>query len=185
MLGTPRWQNESVQQWLVGGGIIEGSLLEPDGEPALLLVQNTRRGGLVDWTPPGGVIDLGEPVVDGLTREVQEETGLSVQSWHGPLYVIEADAPGLGWHLRVEVHRAARLSGMLVVGADPDGIVTNADLVPLGDCATRLNDSHPWVREPLIHWLESPWENTRKYEYLVEGTNLRSLAVTSRYTDVS
>ncbi len=33
---------------------------------------------VVDWTPPGGVIDPGETISEGLVREVREETGLVV-----------------------------------------------------------------------------------------------------------
>lgn len=189
MLRTVTCHNESVRQWQVGGGIIEGSLLEgTEGLPSaacsgLLLVQNTRRGGLVDWTPPGGVIDEGEPLIDGLTREVREETGLSVTAWAGPLYVISATAPGLEWNLSVEVHRAAGVSGVLQTGFDPDGIVTHADLVSYEDCEDRLRGTHPWVREPLLHWLSEPWERTRRYEYLVEGTDLGNLRVTSSHSD--
>lgn len=32
------------------------------------------------WTLPGGGLDFGEPPVDGMTREVREETGLVVES---------------------------------------------------------------------------------------------------------
>ena len=59
-----------MRAWLVGGAIVEG----PDG---LLLVRNRRRNGALDWSPPGGVIDAGESVLEGLTREVEEETGLT------------------------------------------------------------------------------------------------------------
>ncbi|MBA3281516.1 MAG: NUDIX hydrolase, partial [Acidimicrobiia bacterium] len=82
-----------MREWLVAGAVIEG----PDG---LLLVQNRRRDGRLDWSPPGGVIDPGESVIAGLTREVAEETGLVVSSWLGPIYEIDAVAPDLGWRLR-------------------------------------------------------------------------------------
>ena len=60
---------------VVAGGLVEG----PDG---LLLVQNRRRDGSIDWSPPGGVIEVaeGESVLDGLTREVHEETGITVDA---------------------------------------------------------------------------------------------------------
>src|SRR3954469_24067179 len=91
---------EPVREWLVASGIIEG----PEG---VLLVQNLRRNGTLDWSTPGGVIEVheGESVVDGLTREVAEETGIRVTEWIGPVYEVEAVAEGLGWSLRVEVHR--------------------------------------------------------------------------------
>jgi ADP-ribose pyrophosphatase YjhB (NUDIX family) len=60
-----------MQQWLVGGALIRGA----DG---VLLVQNRRRNGRHDWSPPGGVIDHGETLLEGLTREVVEETGVQV-----------------------------------------------------------------------------------------------------------
>ena len=59
-----------MRDWLVGGGLILG----PRG---LLLVRNRRRNGSWDWSPPGGVIDQGETVLVGLTREVAEETGVT------------------------------------------------------------------------------------------------------------
>ncbi len=93
-----------MRDWLVAGAVIEG----PEG---VLLVQNRRRNGSHDWSPPGGVIDEGESVIDGLAREVTEETGLVVTSWEGPIYDIEVVAPDLGWRLRVESFRAARLHG--------------------------------------------------------------------------
>ncbi|MGI9578912.1 MAG: NUDIX hydrolase [Microthrixaceae bacterium] len=169
-----------MHEWLVGGAVIESSVLadRAHNTPGLLLVQNVRRGGVVDWTPPGGVIDAGESLVAGLTREVAEETGLSVTRWSGPLYEISARAPDLGWHLRVEVHRALEVGGEVHTGSDPDGIVTEAALVPEGECEGRLCDAHPWVREPLVDWMRLRWSETRSYHYLVEGAELSELRIT-------
>jgi 8-oxo-dGTP diphosphatase len=168
-----------VQQWLVGGAVIESEVIGQDvlGVGGVLLVENLRRGGRVDWTPPGGVIDAGETVLDGLTREVREETGLVVRRWSEQIYRISAQAPGLGWHLRVEVHRALEVSGDLRTGADPDGIVISADVVEAGECEDRLCDSHPWVREPLLAWLGQRWAGSREFNYLVEGSDPAHLTV--------
>jgi len=38
-----------------------------------------RRADNGRWEPPGGVLELGESITDGLVREVHEETGLRVQ----------------------------------------------------------------------------------------------------------
>jgi 8-oxo-dGTP diphosphatase len=160
-----------VKEWVVAGALIEG----PQG---VLLVANQRRDGSVDWTTPGGVVDPGETVIDGLTREVREETGLTVHAWEGPVYEIEALAPDMGWHLRVEVHRAVEVSGDLVVD-DPDGIVVDACWVPGGDCGPRLAGSHRWVREPLVAWIDERWSDLRCYRYRIAGTDLRTLEVTA------
>lgn len=169
-----------MRDWVVGGAIIQaGSLTEardrPDGD--VLLVENLRRNGTSDWTPPGGVIDSGEDLRSGLTREVREETGLDVVRWDGPVYEIVAEAPALDWRLRVEVHRAAEVHGRLRVGADPDGIVVAADWVDGAACRDRLCDAHPWVREPLVEWIEHRFATLRTFRYRVLGDSISDLTV--------
>jgi 8-oxo-dGTP diphosphatase len=161
-----------MREWLVAG-----ALVEVDG--ALLLVRNERRGGFSDWTTPGGVIDAADAtVLDGLTREVWEETGLRVTDWEGPLYEVQAVALDLGWRLRAEVYRAVRFEGELAV-ADPDGIVVEATFVDAPECAARLADGAQWVREPLAEWLAERWgpDAARGYAYDVHGTRRDELSV--------
>ena len=160
-----------MTSWLVAGAVIEG----PEG---LLLVANRRRDGRIDWSTPGGVIDPGESLIEGLTREVTEETGLVVSSWDGLLYGIEVSAPDLGWDLRVEVHRAAEVSGDLLVD-DPDGIVFDAGYLGPEACDERLASSPPWVREPLAAWLGERWQLSRDFRYHVAGSDLSRLTVSA------
>lgn len=151
-----------VREWLVGG-----ALIQRPGE--VLLVANRRANGSVDWTPPGGVIDAADrSLLDGLTREVREETGLEVRGWDGPCYEVVVEARGLGWRLRVEVWQATRVTGTLTV-ADPDGIVQEARYVPHKQSLDLLQSVAPWVREPLHHWLDTPWTQRRIYRYAVHG----------------
>jgi 8-oxo-dGTP diphosphatase len=117
----------------------------------VLLVQNRRRDGHVDWSTPGGVIDEGETLLEGLTREVAEETGIVVTEWRGPLWEVTAEAPEMGWRLRVEVHLATAFDGELAVD-DPDGIVVDAQFVPLGDCRTHLTWPRPGCRPTSRCW---------------------------------
>ena len=161
-----------MRDWLVGGAVLER------GEE-VLLVRNRRRNGTLDWSPPGGVIDDGETLLDGLTREVAEETGLVVSSWAGPLYEIEVEAVDLGWRLRVEAWRAVEFSGELVV-ADPDGIVVDACFVHHGICARHLAGCSQWVREPLADWLLERWADVRPYRYHIAGADRDAMVVTRR-----
>jgi ADP-ribose pyrophosphatase YjhB (NUDIX family) len=161
-----------VREWLVAGGLVEG----PGG---ILLVQNRRRNGSVDWSPPGGVIEVaeGETVTAGLTREVAEETGITVTAWDGPLYRVEAVAAGLGWLLRAEVYRAAAYTGELDPG-DPDGIVVDARFVEPAGCIDWLEAAHQWVREPLLAWLGERWAEARSFRYRIDGQAPGSIVVT-------
>jgi 8-oxo-dGTP diphosphatase len=163
------------RRWLVGGGLVMS-------EGAVLLVQNRRRDGRLDWSPPGGVIDAGEGLLTGLTREVEEETGLRIGSWTGPAYRIEAEAPDMGWHLTVEAHVAEVVEGDLRVGADPDGIVVDARFVDVEACSAHLDGGHPWVCEPLTEWLAERWpsDEPRPFGFLVAGTDPASVVVTRR-----
>jgi 8-oxo-dGTP diphosphatase len=161
-----------MRDWLVGGGLILGD----DG---LLLVHNRRRNGRHDWSPPGGVIDDGETLIAGLTREVEEETGLVVSRWRGPVYEVDVEAPGLGWHLRVEAHIAVEHAGGVRI-ADPDGIVVDAAYVDPNACDSHLAGGHQWVREPLAEWLAERWEGPRRFRYLLDGDDPSRAVVTRR-----
>jgi hypothetical protein len=118
-------------------------------------------------------------MLSGLTREVAEETGLVVDGWTGPVYEIEAEAPDLGWVLRVEAHLARTWTGDLVL-ADPDGIVVDACFTPTGGCGDLLAAAPRWVAEPLTDWLTEHWAGRRTYRYLVTGADRGTLRVERR-----
>ena len=47
-----------------------------DDHNRALLIQRADNG---HWEPPGGVLELGETIHEGLRREVREETGLEIE----------------------------------------------------------------------------------------------------------
>ena len=162
-----------MRDWVVGGAI----LLADDG---LLLVRTAAATARSTGSPPGGVIEVhdGESLLDGLTREVEEETGLRVTAWDGPLYEVDTEAPGLGWRLRVEVHLATACEGELRLD-DPDGIVVDAAFVARRRCAGHLDGCHPWVREPLGAWLDERWDRRPGRSATAStAADLQSLVVT-------
>jgi 8-oxo-dGTP diphosphatase len=123
------------------------------------------------------VIEEGEEVLAGLTREVEEETGLVVSAWEGPVYHVLIDAPDMGWRLRVEAHRAVAFEGRLRID-DPDGIVVDAGFFSLDRCHDYLRSCSPWVREPLSEWLIERWTDARPFRYAVQGPDRRTMQVT-------
>ena len=56
----------------VGAVIIEGD--------RVLLVRRAKEPLLGEWSIPGGMLELGEKLRDGVRREVEEETGLEVEA---------------------------------------------------------------------------------------------------------
>ena len=168
MLGVTR-------AWQVAGALLEAA----DRADHLLLVRNERRGGRSDWSTPGGVIDATDAdVVAGLTREVEEETGLRVTAWEGPLYEVVAVAPDLGWVMRAHVFRALTWEGELRID-DPDGIVVEAAFLPADRGLALLAEGARWVHEPLAEWVADRWgpDTPRHFAYEVRGTVLGALEV--------
>lgn len=160
-----------MREWLVAGGLLAG----PDG---LLLVQNRRRNGSIDWSTPGGVIDEGETLLQGLTREVQEETGLLVAGWDALAYEVEVDFADREMSLRVEAHIAASWSGALVID-DPDGIVVDAEFVPEARARSCVDAAPQWVAEPLCAWLDG-CPPASVFRYTVRGHDPASMQVERR-----
>jgi 8-oxo-dGTP diphosphatase len=162
----------ALHDWTVAGGLLETAA-------GVLLVRNQRRGGHEDWSTPGGVIDADDAtLLAGLTREVEEETGLRVREWDGPLYEVRALAPDMGWRMHCEVYLAGAFDGDLRVD-DPDGIVVEAAFVPACDCEDRLASCAPWVREPLCEWLTERWQPStpRGFSYEVRGMSRDAMRV--------
>lgn len=146
---------------------VAGALVRHDSD--LLLVCNQRRDGRCDWSPPGGVVDPGETVLEALAREVEEETGLIVDAWGEQLYEVRVHFRARGWRLHAMVYTATTWTGELVID-DPDGIVTDAQFVPPDRCADVLQESPAWVREPLLDHLGTDLAESSRYVYNVDGS---------------
>lgn len=164
---------DGLRHWQVAGGVLVD-------ERGVLLVQNQRRNGDLDWSTPGGVVDPGESPLEGLTREVAEETGISVQAWNGPIYRVEVLAPDAGFFLAVEAHRAASFSGAVTID-DPDGIVIGAEFVDLIGAGERLGAAPPWVAEPLLAHLSDGIDDGRLFRYRVEGRSRTKRTITRNH----
>jgi 8-oxo-dGTP pyrophosphatase MutT (NUDIX family) len=162
-----------VRSWVVGGALIRHG----DG---LLLVANRRRDGSIDWTPPGGVIDAGEELLEGLAREVLEETGLVVERWTRCAYRVEVEAHELQWVLRVEAWEGEATGDVVI--ADPDGIVEHVRHVSREEAIALMLDSPLWIQIPVGEWLtggcdpadERCGEDGRLFRFRLHGADRKN-----------
>ncbi len=164
---------------------VAGGLIFAENE--LLLVRNDRHYSKTsDWSTPGGIIDKGETILNGLSREVLEETGLIVHNWKGPAYDVQVDFVDRGFTLRVQTFLAVSWDGKIIL-KDPDGIVTDAAFCSLKAQTELLMDSPVWVREPLLEWQKiqnaensSAFKDLSSFKYVVNGLTLQN-SKTQRY----
>ena len=164
----------AARRWHVVGGLLTEQC-------STLLVANRRRDGRLEWTPPGGVVDHGEASLDALSREVAEETGLTVDGWSEAIYRVTVNFPDRYMLLGVEVHLARSWHGDLVLD-DPDDIVEDARFADPDEARRLLATAPRWVREPVTAWMsgflpEDPGDGVPHFGYVAHGSNPSDLVV--------
>lgn len=108
-------------------------------------MREAGRGEEPSWALPGGMIEEGELVTEGLVREVLEETGLHVERIDRLAFVTQVDVrqrdrhPGLGdgYMVTIWTFEIGRWTGELAA-QDPDGFVSDVELVRREDAVARL-----------------------------------------------
>jgi 8-oxo-dGTP diphosphatase len=143
-------QREFPQAPLIGVGAVVVQ------EGRVLLVRRGSEPLKGHWTLPGGVLELGESVVDGVVREVGEETGLRVEA----LELVE---------LVDRIHREDGRVRYHYVIADYLCRVTGGELRAASDAdAVRWVERAEWsshsalVLEPVtVRVIEKGWQRAR------------------------
>ena len=97
----------------VGGVVIDGD--------CVLLVRRAHPPRRGEWSLPGGRLDLGESLVDGVRRELLEETGLIVEV--GPLVEVfdrvhHDEAGRVRYHFVIADYLCRAVGGTLQAGDD-------------------------------------------------------------------
>jgi len=110
----------------VGGVVLRGH--------DVLLVKRAHPPRAGEWSLPGGRLELGESLVDGVRREVREETGIEIAV--GPLVEVfdrvHRDADGrVRYHFVIADYLCHPIGGALAAGDD----AADARWVPRGEVA--------------------------------------------------
>lgn len=120
----------------------------------ILLVKRGKPPSQGKWGLPGGLLDLGEKLIDGAAREVREECGIEVEVKEvvGVFEPIVRDATGLPeYHYIVIDYWAKYLSGEAVAGDDADEVVWAA-MDALDEY--ELTNSLPIILDAYQAWLQ-------------------------------
>ena len=111
-------QREFPQTPLVGVGAVVVH------EGRVLLVRRGSEPLKGHWTLPGGVLEVGETLVEGVAREVREETGLLVE----PLELVELldrihrQAGRVRYHYVIADYLCRVIGGELRAASDADAV---------------------------------------------------------------
>ncbi len=143
-------QREFPQSPLVGVGAVVVH------EGRVLLVRRGSEPLKGHWALPGGVLDVGETLVEGVVREVREETGLVVE----PLELVD---------LLDRIHREANRVRYHYVIADYLCRVTGGELCAASDAdAVRWVERAEWngqsalVLDPItVRVIEKGWQRAQ------------------------
>ena len=143
-------QREFPQSPLVGVGAVVVH------EARVLLVRRGSEPLKGHWTLPGGVLEVGETIVEGVMREVREETGLLVE----PLELVE---------LLDRIHREGERVRYHYVIADYLCRVTGGELCAASDAdAVRWVERAAWnshsalVLDPItVRVIEKGWQRAQ------------------------
>jgi 8-oxo-dGTP diphosphatase len=129
---------------VAAGGFVENS----KGE---ILLVKTRRDG--QWVFPGGQVEVGENLIDGLIREVKEESGIDVKVSH--LVGVFSNTATYEGHSGVKI---VPTKVMFDFVCEPvDGELTTSD---------EISDSC-WVsKEEVLNMVSAPALRTRYQAYL-------------------
>ncbi len=122
---------------------VGGIILKDD---SILLVRRGNPPHKGFWGVPGGCLELGEPLREGVAREVREECGIEVEV--GELFDVfetfQKDAKGrMEFHYVLVDFLANHVSGVPAAKSDAD----ECRFIPLGDI--REHDLTPGVVELL------------------------------------
>ena len=134
-----------------------GAVVEQDGR--VLLVRRGSEPLKGHWTLPGGALELGETLSEGVVREIREETGLEVE----PIELIEVvdrihrERERVRYHYVIADFLCRVTGGRLLAASDADAVrwVERAE----------WNSHSALIVDPItVRVIEKGWQRARARE---------------------
>jgi len=134
-----------------------GAVVEQDGR--VLLVRRGSEPLKGHWTLPGGALELGETLSEGVVREIREETGLEVE----PIELIEVvdrihrERERVRYHYVIADFLCRVTGGRLLAASDADAVrwVERAE----------WNSHSALIVDPItVRVIEKGWQRARALE---------------------
>jgi 8-oxo-dGTP diphosphatase len=124
-------------------------------DQVVLVLQQTHPDAPPVWVLPGGLVESGELIVDGLIREVQEEAGAQVTTIARLACLSQIDRPDYAMQTVAFIFEVDVWHGTWQ-GHDPDAEIVGVELVPLAEAIVRLqaNGGWPGIQEPMLAYLQ-------------------------------
>jgi ADP-ribose pyrophosphatase YjhB (NUDIX family) len=123
-----------------------GAVIQDENDRVLLVKHRPERGGFWQgkWICPGGKLELGETIQDGIMREVEEETHLEIELTRplAPFDRIVAPDGQVDLHVIYIDYMAAKSGGEL----KPDSDIGEARWVPRKDLPGIWDELHEDTR---------------------------------------
>ena len=130
----------------VGGVVIRGN--------RVLLIRRGREPLKGEWSIPGGMLELGESLTDGVKREVLEETGLRVRPLEALMVLdrVEKNGERVRYHYVIVDYVCRPTGGRLKSGSDVlDARWVKREELPgyriTPKAATVIADAFEWVKQ--------------------------------------
>jgi len=124
-----------------------GAVITDDSDRVLLVKHKPERGGFWQgkWICPGGKLELGESIEDGIRREVKEETNLEIKLTT-PLIPFERIVESEG-QTKLHVIYIDYLAELCSGDLQPDSDVGEAKWVPRKDLPGISEELHEDTRK--------------------------------------
>jgi 8-oxo-dGTP diphosphatase len=159
-------------------GLVVAALIRRGAE-VLLVRQQGPDDPEPGWALPGGVVEAGELLIDALSREVREETGLTAERVGPIACVVQVHDAVSGEQWAAVTFEIDRWHGE-PAPADPDGLILEVEFLTPAEAAARL-EALPWrrMREPVVAYLRGEAERGSLWCYRRQPDGEETLVVRS------